>query len=386
MTQTLTKSTSAPTDLSWRPDLRSPLVLALALMLGVQLLLALGLALRQPGLEAPASHTPLLAFEPAQVARIRIEGSGDTGQVTLERQGKDKWVIGDLGDFPAAGARPEQLLQHLAALKRPLPMATSEEARKRFKVADEGFGRRLTLEDGSGKVLANLLIGDSPGYKRVFARPAGDPGVYELNLAVSDVSSRRDDWLDTGLLHLEQDKISRIAGRDWAVAKSGDGWRFEGNDQKVDQAAVEEALVHLANLSYRGVLGTQDDPAYQQQSPKLELTIGLADGTQRQYRVSQAEKSEDFVLKEADRPYYFKLSKYDLEGLLELGVDQLKVKPKVEEPPKAADGPPAENQPKPAEEPKAETGTAPGDPSPAALRQEPEPAAAPAEPAQAPGS
>lgn len=342
MTQTLTTSASARPDTSWRPDLRSPLVLALTLLLGVQLLLALGLELGRPGLEAPVSRAPLFSFEPKQVARIRLEGSGDTGSVTLERKGEGKWVIGDLGDFPAAGARPEQLLQQLAGLMRPLPMATSEEARKRFKVADDGFGRRLTLEDGNGKVLANLLIGDSPGYKRVFARPAGDPGVYDLSLAVSDVSSRRDDWLDTGLLHLEQDKITRIAGNDWAVAKSGDGWRFEGNAQPVDQSAVDEALVHLSNLSYRGVLGTQDSPAYQQQTPKAELTIGLGDGTQRQYRISQAEKSEDFVLKQADRPYYFKLSKYDLEGLLDLGVDTLKVKPKTEDTPKPADQPRAE--------------------------------------------
>lgn len=355
MTQTLTKSASARPDTSWQPDLRSPLVLVLALLLGVQLLLALGLELRQPALEAPASRAPLLAFEPQQVARIRIQGSGDAGSVTLERKDKDKWVIGDLGDFPAAGARPGQLLQQLAGLMRPLPMATSEEARKRFKVADEGFGRRLTLEDRDGKVLANLLIGDSPGYKRVFARPAGDSGVYELNLAVSDVSSRRDDWLDTGLLHLEQDKISRIAGQNWAVAKSGDGWRFEGNDQPVDQSAVQEALAHLSSLSYRGVLGTQDDPAYQQQTPKLELTIGLADGSQRQYRISRAEKSEDFVLKQADRPYFFKLSKYDLEGLLDLGVDTLKVKPKVEDQPKPVDQPQAAAQPAPPGEPPAET-------------------------------
>lgn len=347
MTSMKTTAIASRADLGWRPDLRSPLVIALVLLLGLQLFLALGLSLREPGMAALTAQTPLLAFTPADVTRVRVEGADGNGGVTLSRTPQGSWVLADLADFPVQPAKVDQLLTQLAGLKRPLPIATSEEARKRFKLADDGFERRLTLEGKDGAV-ATLLIGDSPGFRRIFARPADDPSVYDLNLALSDLSDRRDDWLDTGLLRLEPGQIVRIAGKDWALSKDADLWRLDNNEQSVDQAAANALAMQLTNLSYRGVLGTEDAPAYRQQEPTLVLTIGLKDGNARTYRISQAENSEDYVLKDAERPYFFKLSGYDLEGLLDLEPAKLTVKsastndpPGVEQPESA---PPVETE------------------------------------------
>ncbi len=340
MTSMKTTATTSHADLGWRLDLRSPLVIALAALLGLQLFLALGLSLEEPGMTAPTTQASLLAFIPEEVTRVHIEGAGGTDGVVLDRQ-DGQWVLADLGRFPAAPSKVDQLLTQLAGLKRPLPIATSEEARKRFKLTTDGFERRLTLEGKDGP-LATLLIGDSPGFRRLFARPVEDPAVYDLNLALSDFSDRRDDWLDPGLLRLEQDRIARIAGKDWTLIKDPDGWRLEGSEQKVDQTAANELAMRLANLSYRGVLGTEDNPAYRQQDPKLVLSLGLTDGTSRAYRISQAENSDDFVLKDAERPYFFKLSKFDLEGLLELDPAKLLVKPESSETsPSAGEQPPS---------------------------------------------
>ncbi|MBK5967027.1 hypothetical protein CCR95_23900 [Thiocystis minor] len=313
-------------DSGWAPDLRSPPVIALALLLSLQLLLALGLSLRAPGMAALTAQTPLLDFAPDDVVRVRIEGASGTEAVTLRRTQGQQWVLADLGDFPAAPSRVEPLLTQLADLKRPLPIATSEEARKRFKLTDDGFERRLTLEGKDGP-LATLLIGDSPGFRRLFARPAGDPAVYELNLALSDFSARRDDWLDAELLRLDQERIVRVAGKDWALVKEGDVWGLENSEQPVDQSTANALVTQMANLGYRGVLGTEDAPAYRQQEPKLVLDLGLDDGTARTYRISQAENSEDYVLKDAEKPYFFKLSAFDLDGVLDLDPVKLTVKP-----------------------------------------------------------
>ena len=305
-------------DTGWRPDLRAPIVMGLAGLLVLQILLALGLNLGSGRALAPSDvDTPLLGMTSDQVESLRIESGDGTESVTLVRR-SDTWRIADLADLPVQGSKVEQFLGELAALKRPLPIAISEEARERFRVADDTFERRLTLEGGSGPI-ASLLIGDSPGFKRVFARIPEEPGVYELRLALSDVSARGDDWIDVGLLRLEGEQINRIAASDWILSKDDTGvWTVAGDDRPVDQEAVSALMLRLANLGYRGVLGVAEDPAYNQQDPLIELEIGLTDGSKRHYRISQAKDSQDYVLKDAERPWYFKLSEFDLGELLDI--------------------------------------------------------------------
>ncbi|WP_296701344.1 DUF4340 domain-containing protein [Thiocapsa sp. UBA6158] len=305
-------------DTGWRPDLRAPIVMGLAGLLVLQILLALGLHLGGGRTLVPsAADTPLLGMTPDQVQSLRIENGDGTDSVTLARRG-DTWSVSDLADLPVQNAKVEQFIGELAALKRPLPIATSTAAQERFKVADDAFERRMTLEGETGPI-AGLLIGDSPGFKRVFARIPGETGVYELRLALSDVSARRDDWIDVGLLRLEGEQINRVATRDWILSKDETGvWTLADNDRPVDAETVSALMLRLANLGYRGVLGVADDPTYNQQDPLIEFEIGLTDGSKRHYRISQAKDSQDYVLKDAERPWYFKLSEFDLGELLDI--------------------------------------------------------------------
>jgi len=321
-----TPSHSIKTETGWRPDLSAPVVIALIALLGVQLLLALGVSLSESHMSAVAPRTPLADFKPAQVEQVAIAGDKDAESLTLSRTPEGRWVLSDLADFPADGAKVDRLLTQLAEIKRPLPIATSEEARKRFKVADSDFERRVLLRGKNGP-LATLVFGESGGFRRLFGRPAEDPAVYELPLAISDISNRRDDWLARDQLQIDGTKIAKIGVNDWTLIKDKDGWTLDGRDSAVDQDAASQLAMKVANLAYRGVLGTKEDPAYDQQTPKLVLKIDLDGGKSRTYRISQAKESEDYVLKDTDRPYYFKLSKYDLEGLLDLKIDSLLVKP-----------------------------------------------------------
>ncbi|RKT46753.1 DUF4340 domain-containing protein [Thiocapsa rosea] len=310
-------------DTGWRPDLRAPIVMGLAGLLVLQILLALGLNLGSGRALSPsATETPLLGITPDQVQGLGIQSGDGTESVTLVRR-DDTWVDADLDGLPVQSAKVEQFLADLAALKRPLPIATSEEARERFKVADDAFERRLTLDGATGPI-AGLLIGDSPGFRRVFARLPGEPGVHELRLALSDVSARRDDWIEVGLLRLEGEQINRIAMRDWILSKDETGvWALADSDRPLDQETVSALILRLANLGYRGVLGVADDPAYNQQDPLIALEIGLADGSTRHYRISKAKDSEDYVLKDPERPWYFKLSEFDLGELLDIQSEDL---------------------------------------------------------------
>jgi hypothetical protein len=305
---------------AWIQALRTPLALGLAALLVVQLLAAGLLGWSERGTLAPAAvDTALLPFDPKSITTLRIEGSGES--VTLAR-GDRGWLVQDLNDFPAEGSKVDALLQKLADMKRPLPVATSREALKRHKVADDAFERRVTLEGGD-KPVATLLLGDSPGFKRQFARPAGEAAVYDLDLALFEVSNRRDDWLARDSLRVDQEQIVGIAAPDWRLVKADDAWTLEGSEAKPDPAAVINLLGRIGSLGYRGVLGTEDKPEYDQATPVVDLSLTLKDGGTREYRISKARDSQDYVLKSGDRPWYFKLSEFDLEGIL--GVDRAKL-------------------------------------------------------------
>lgn len=160
---------------SWRPDLRAPIVMVLAGLLVLQLLLALGLGLGSGRALAPgAANTPLLEATPEAARRIQILSADGATTLTLVKE-EPGWILPELGDAPVLELKVEQLLGALAELMRPLPIATSESARQRFKVADTAFERRLIVEDDSERVL-DLLIGDSPGFRRVYGRLAGELG------------------------------------------------------------------------------------------------------------------------------------------------------------------------------------------------------------------
>jgi hypothetical protein len=336
------KAPMSRVDLGWRPDLRTPLIMGLAGLLALQLLIALGQSLSAPSTRAFAPQTPLLDFEPAQVTAIRIEGAGGADPVRIERRDGGAWVIGELGDFPAAGVKADQLLTTLSTLKRPLPVATSAEARERFKVADTGFNRRLTLEGRQGTI-GTLILGETPRFKRLFGRPADDSAVYELDLAIADVPNRRADWLDQGQLRVDQTQITAIEGADWRLEKDGEGWRLAGAgaNEPLDQDKAHELVRTLANLSYRDVLAVTDAPA--EAEPVLELKIELGEGESRAYRIAKLAESEDYVLRSADRPQAFKLSKYDLMELIDLERSKLIVQPEP-----ASESATAEEAPNPA--------------------------------------
>lgn len=303
----------------WAGASRSPLVLLLIALLAAQLVLALVLG-SLGGSLAPSAGDRLLVPIPAdQFTAIEI-GDGN-GTLKLDRTSAG-WVLPELGNFPVSPTRIEQTLADLTALRRPLPIATTAAAHKRFKVEDDHPERRLTLRGNAGAETV-LLLGDSPGFRRVFARVAGEDGVYELRLGLADLPARADDWIDRGKLRLERGRIERVAGPGWTLVKQGDTWALEGQTGAPASAAVDEVLNALGALGYSGVLGTEDKPEYRLDTPALTLTVGLSGGEQHRYVVGALGEGPDQVLKADDQPWYFRVADYDLGALKTMTLERL---------------------------------------------------------------
>ena len=320
MSETMINKPMFRLDPSWFQALKTPLVIALGAALVVQVALALLLG-GGSGIAPVVADTKLLAFDKEAVTVIEIqtpaETDGDAPVVLKLTRANNGWTLPDLGDFPASGTRVQQLLDSLAGLTRPLPVATSVDAQQRFKVADDAFERRLTLRGGDGE-LATLIVGDSPGFRRVFARVGGADAVYDLRLALFDLSANNDDWLDRGRLQLDREKVQRLSSADWTLIRGEDGWQLGGNEQSPDADAVDDLLGSLTSLGYSGVLGTDAKPEYGLDAPAATFAIGLADGTGRRYRIGALADSDNYVLKLDDDPYFYRLAAFELGGLLEL--------------------------------------------------------------------
>lgn len=321
---------------SWRQALQTPAVSALIALLLMQLVAALVLAGK--ALDQQASDAPLLTVEPAEVTRIEILGTEQ--DVVLERAA-DGWILPALNGFPADAEKVEQLLQRLTALGRPLPVGTSPETQDRLKVADQNAETRLVLSSDDGE-LTTLLLGDSPGFRRLYARLAGDSEVYDLPLASFEIASDRDDWARRDQLRLDPETIQRITTNGWALSRVETGWRLEDNrDQTPDDSgsgsgtepepqpaldldAIDQLLSRLANLSYQGVRTPTSETASPAASaePVLAIEISLTNGETHQ-RTVYADSDGGYLLETGAEPLRYELSEYDLDGLLGLEPEQL---------------------------------------------------------------
>jgi hypothetical protein len=241
----------------------------------------------------------------------------------------------------------EDLLTKLGTIEKRIPVATSEAAIKRFKVAEDAYERRVTLEDADG-VLGTIYLGDSPGFRRLFVRAEGEQAVYEADLALFDASEKADDWTQKTALRIAQDDIKRVEIADILLTQEEGEWKLAGlaGNRNLDQDAVSDLIRTLANLSYSGVLGRENNPEYGQDAPVLIYQMTSGEDI-LEYRLSKLAQSNDHVLKVSNSPFYFRVSEFTAEGLKEAKAADLVAGEELDEIPSESGTPPAEDEPAP---------------------------------------
>lgn len=302
-------------DRSWRQALLSPLVAGLGLLLLLQV--AASLMLAGKGLTSTASNAPLLGVSPEQVQRIEITAEDQT--LALERTANG-WALPGLGGFPADRDKVEALLVSLSTLPRSLPVASSGEAQARLKVADEHPASRVKLIGREGP-LAELLTGESPGFRRLYGRVPGDDNVYDVPLAGFQLATDNDDWVLRDKLQLDAAAINRISTPDWTLSRVGSDWQLQDDPRPLDQSKVETLVRRIANLSYQGVEARPSEAA-PAETPVLALEVGLVDGS-IQRRLIRESGDDGYLLGTDDTRWQYQLSAYDLDGILDAEPDAL---------------------------------------------------------------
>jgi hypothetical protein len=190
-----------------------------------------------------------------------------------------KWVIPSHYNYPAdARDRLAKTAASLVDLKKDIVRSDLMEDHARYGVIDPldqkvasltGRGKRVTLRDAQGAVLADLILGqavkEKPGYR--YVRLPGQKRTYAVKTD-ADPSAKFEDWIETDLLKIAAAGIRKITIHNYSINETAgrvensettvllrdkDKWTIAGAE-KLNTAAVNALIATLDHLKIAGVL------------------------------------------------------------------------------------------------------------------------------------
>ncbi|MBX3706153.1 MAG: DUF4340 domain-containing protein [Pseudomonadales bacterium] len=272
-------------------------------LLVVQLLLFVALLAGRGGFREP-DNEPLLVFATDSVDGLEItEGSAEPLRLALT---DGRWTLPS--GAPADSAKIEDVLNKLADLRAPWPVATSAAARARFEVADDNRQRHVRLLAGE-RAVAELYLGTSPGFRRLHARVPGQDAVYEVDLTHFQLSAAADEWLDRGLLQAAGEVTAIAREGAWRLARSDAGWMLD--DGAADTGAAEQMASRFTNLRVLGLVPDDAAPA----ETRATFLVTDANGTHR-LTLGVGATENEYELTSDRFPGRFRLAAFLAEQLL----------------------------------------------------------------------
>lgn len=270
-------------------------------------------------LDSQVERSEMLSFERQHIDGLVIYGEGDELMLSKTESG---WQTAD--GFPADKDKIDGLLLRLKDLQFGMPVATSAEALKRFKVADDTFNRRVQLKRGD-TIVADFYLGTGAGARQSHVRRADQDAVYSVALGNYDVPVGVDEWQDKSLLQFKEDEVTGITSEAIEVNRVVTPAEGEKPEQvrwiathpeagKLRQEQVKACVSGLAGLSVGKVLGSTAPPI-DAKSAELILDLSLKKST-RQYRFNKIKDEEAFLLKVSDFKEYFQLESYVVDPII----------------------------------------------------------------------
>ncbi len=290
-------------------------------LLVAQIVLAVTLNVGSDPYTAFTPNEKLAGFEPAQIDTMLIETTRDK---TVLKKVNGKWQLPELDDFPADQSKAVQLLDTLAALKKGWPVATSTGAAKRFKVDDDEFERRITLEDG-GNTVAQLYFGTSPGLRKVHARMASEDDIVTVGFSLFEAEADSGDWIDDKILALDEKKIMRVELPGVTLQRQDGKWQLAqlapGEETITEQ--VEELMKKLAGLTVESVFTSGDEPEREENTKPLKITVVLDDDSRLDYSFSKLKEGSGYLLQRSDQSTRYKIADWGVTPLKDVEREKL---------------------------------------------------------------
>ena len=191
---------------------------------------------------------------------------------------RGKWTIPSHYNYPAdAKDRLAKTAAALVDLKRDQVRSDLAEDYAKYGVIDpldqkatslQGRGKRVTLRDEQGGVLADLILGNAakekPGYR--YVRLPGQKRTYAVKTE-ADPSAKFEDWIESDLLKVTAAQVKKITIHNYSIneqlgrlenvenlplTREGDAWKL-ASGEKINTGRVQSLLSSLTRLRIVGV-------------------------------------------------------------------------------------------------------------------------------------
>jgi hypothetical protein len=178
-----------------------------------------------------------------EVSEFR-EASTDVYQFVVKRDDKGRWTIPSHGGYPAdAKDRMGKAAAMLIGLTKLKVVGDAKGRHADYGVVDpldpgvetKGRGKRVTMKDSAGNVLADLIVGKEVDGKfdTLYVRLPEKKRVYQAKLQ-GELSTKFADWIETDLLKASSWDISKVTFDNYSIDEQ------KGEIQKGDKHVVSK--------------------------------------------------------------------------------------------------------------------------------------------------
>ena len=253
------------------------------------------------------------AFAPFPVSAIDELRIGDEfdNEAVLVRSGK-QWLLPDLENLPANGAKVDALLRNLTSQPGNWPVADSPAARQRFQVADYYYQKRLSIYSGGNK-LGTIFLGTSPGFRKTHARNDRQDAIYSIAFNTSEAPAINATWLDPRLLQVRAPL--RIDTDLYNLGFENGRWVSATGGQP-DKAELEVLITALKNLQIEGIANEDLQRELSEAEADLVISIQSLSG---EVTLELVTRHGEHFIHSSEFPLFFALSAYDFDRLT--GID-----------------------------------------------------------------
>jgi hypothetical protein len=211
---------------------------------------------------------------------------------------RGRWIISSHNDYPLDAAdRLVKTASALVDLKKDAVASDSAEEQGRFGVVDPldqkvasltGRGKRVTLRDAHGEVLADYILGrpveGKPGFR--YLRVPGQKRTYSVKTDANP-SARLADWISRGMLQISATAIRKLTLVNYSIdetmgrilnnevttlMQSGGRWRA-ADGEKVYESAVRNIAATLSGLRVVDVRPKPPSLAADLREGTIQLTL-----------------------------------------------------------------------------------------------------------------
>lgn len=284
---------------------------------------------------------PLVDLEASRVDELIIEG-GEKERLVIKRE-EGQWLLPDHGNFPVAPSKLEGFLEKLLAAKPSWPVGTTQVAAQQLEVAEDAFERRIRLL-GNGRVLNEVYLGSSPGFRKVHARLGGATNTHVIDFNTFDAPTDPADWRDRDLLRLPEAELERIDMGAFALARGPEGFEVVGlaEEEEKKPEEIAEVVRAVTTLSFLDELADEGKAAFEQGELILEFSLKGKNANPVEYTIVAPGEGDHYILKASNRPFYFKVAKKKFDELRAVDREQL-----VQVQPESVEGQTSNVQPAP---------------------------------------